>query len=308
MLSGFITHPDCLRHEMGPSHPEAPVRLHAIYDHLLAKGLLDYMHAFDAPLATEEQLARAHTALYVREILSAAPLDGYRPVDPDTRMNPHTVRAALRAAGACVLATDLVLAGEITNAFCCVRPPGHHAERERAMGFCFFNNAAVGIRHALDVHGVERVALIDFDVHHGNGSEDIFRDDGRVLMCSVFERGLYPFCGEDERRPNMVNVALPTRTASEALRAAVLEHWLPALDRFEPQLIFVSAGFDAHRDDDMGNLGWVDRDYEWLTQQLLAVARRHCGGKLISTLEGGYEPNALARSVAAHVRVLVGAD
>ncbi len=308
MLSAYITHTDCMRHEMGPHHPECPERLAAIADHLLVKGLLDYMHPFDAPLATEEQLARAHSALYVREIISASPAEGYHLVDPDTSMNPHTVQAALRAAGAAVRATDLVLSGEVPTAFCSVRPPGHHAEHDKTMGFCFFNNVAVGIRHALDVHGVQRVALVDFDVHHGNGSEDIFKGDERVLMCSIFEKGLYPFSGEDARGPNMVNVGLPSRSGSQAFREAVTHQWLPALEAFRPQLIYVSAGFDAHREDDMGNLGLVEADYEWVTRQLMEVARRHCGGRVISCLEGGYVLSPLARSAAAHVKVLIGAD
>ncbi|URI11227.1 histone deacetylase family protein [Aquincola tertiaricarbonis] len=308
MLAAFITHADCARHEMGPQHPECPERLGAIHDLLLVKGLLDYMSPYDAPLATPQQLARAHSAMYVQELLASAPTQGHRQVDPDTAMCPHTVQAALRAAGAAVQATDLVLGGEAPAAFCCVRPPGHHAERAAAMGFCFFNNVAVGIRHALDVHGLQRVALIDFDVHHGNGSEDIFRGDERVLMCSIFERGLYPFNGDQATGPNMVNVGLPSRSGSEAFRAAVSEQWLPALEAFRPQLIYVSAGFDAHREDDMGNLGLVEADYEWVTRQLMAVAERHCGGRIVSCLEGGYVLSPLARSVAAHVKVLIGAD
>ena len=308
MLAAFITHADCVRHEMGPQHPECPERLSAIHDLLLVKGLLDYMSPYDAPLATPQQLARAHSAMYVQELLASAPAEGHRQVDPDTAMCPHTVQAALRAAGAAVQATDLVLGGEAPTAFCCVRPPGHHAERAAAMGFCFFNNVAVGIRHALDVHGLQRVALIDFDVHHGNGSEDIFRGDERVLMCSIFERGLYPFNGDQATGPNMVNVGLPSRSGSEAFRAAVNGQWLPALEAFRPQLIYVSAGFDAHREDDMGNLGLVEADYEWVTRQLMAVAGRHCGGRIVSCLEGGYVLSPLARSVAAHVKVLIGAD
>lgn len=308
MLSAYITHPDCSRHEMGADHPEAPERLGAINDMLLTKGLLDYMVPYEAPLATEAQLSRAHTSLYVREVLAAAPTEGYRQVDPDTRMNRWTVPAALRAAGAAVQATDLVLAGEVSNAFCCVRPPGHHAERAATMGFCFFNNVAVGIRHALDVHGLERVVLVDFDVHHGNGSEDILADDERVLMCSTFEKGLYPFCGEEPRGRNMVNVGLASRTGSDAFRAAIETHWLPAIDRFRPQLIYISAGFDGHREDDMGNLGLVEADYLWVTQQLMALADRHCQGRVVSCLEGGYVLSPLARSAAAHVRALIGAD
>ena len=308
MLPAYITHSDCARHEMGPHHPECPERLGAINDMLLIKGLLDYMNSYDAPLATIEQLGRAHSTNYVNELIAAAPTEGYHKLDPDTDMNPYTVKAALRAAGAAVYATDLVLSGAVSTAFCSVRPPGHHAERAAAMGFCFFNNVAVGMRHALDVHNLERVALIDFDVHHGNGSEDIFQGDDRVLMCSIFEEGLYPFSGENAKGPNMVNVGLASRSGSDKFREAVTTQWMPALDAFAPQLIYISAGFDAHREDDMGNLGLVDADYAWVTQQLMAVAHRHCKGRIISCLEGGYVLNPLARSVAEHVKVLIGAD
>jgi acetoin utilization deacetylase AcuC-like enzyme len=308
MLSAYITHPDCSRHDMGAGHPECPERLSAIHDRLLIAGLLDYMAPYDAPLATRTQLARAHTMSYVRALIAEAPAEGLRFVDPDTLMNPHTVQAALRAAGAAVLATDLVLAGKAPTAFCNVRPPGHHATRDAAMGFCFFNNVAVGIRHALDAHGLERVALIDFDVHHGNGSADIFRGDDRVLMCSIFEKGIYPFSGEDDNGPGMVNVGLPARSGGDAFRAAVTGRWLPALEAFAPQLVYISAGFDGHREDDMGNLGLVERDYAWVTRQIMDVAQHHCHGRVISCLEGGYALSALARSAAAHVKVLIGAD
>ena len=308
MLSAYITHPDCARHEMGPHHPECPERLGAINDMLLTKGLLDYMAPYDAEPATVAHLERAHTALYVQELFAASPTEGYHHVDPDTSMNPHTLQAALRAAGAVVQATDLVLGGKAPSAFCNVRPPGHHAERASAQGFCFFNNVAVGVRHALDVHGLQRVALIDFDVHHGNGSEDILRGDERVLMCSIYERGLFPDSGEDHSGPNMVNVGLPARVGSDAFREAVLTQWLPRLEAFQPELIYFSAGFDAHREDDMGNLGLVEADYAWVTQQIMRVADRHCRGRAISCLEGGYALSARARSTAAHVRSLIGAD
>ena len=308
MLSAYITHPDCTRHEMGPHHPECPERLGAINDMLLTKGLLDYMAPYDAEPATVDQLERAHATLYVQELIAASPTEGYHHVDPDTSMNPHTLQAALRAAGAVVQATDLVLGGKAPSAFCNVRPPGHHAERDSAQGFCFFNNVAVGIRHALDVHGLQRVALIDFDVHHANGSEDILMGDERVLMCSIYEKGLFPDSGESHDGPNMVNVGLPARVGSDAFREAVLEQWLPALDAFAPQLIYISAGFDAHREDDMGNLALVEADYAWVTQQIMRLADRHCRGRVISCLEGGYALSALARSTAAHVRSLIGAD
>ena len=308
MLSAYITHPDCARHEMGPHHPECPERLGAINDMLLTKGLLDYMAPYDAEPATVDQLERAHAALYVQELIAASPTEGYHHVDPDTSMNPHTLQAALRAAGAVVQATDLVLGGKAPSAFCNIRPPGHHAERDSAQGFCFFNNVAVGIRHELDVHGLQRVALIDFDVHHANGSEDILMGDERVLMCSIYEKGLFPDSGESHDGPNMVNVGLPARMGSDAFREAVLEQWLPALDAFAPQLIYISAGFDAHREDDMGNLALVEADYAWVTQQVMRLADRHCRGRVISCLEGGYALSALARSTAAHVRSLIGAD
>ena len=307
MHCAYITHNDCLRHEMGEGHPEAPARLSVIHDRLLFRGLLDHMSVHEAPLATESQLARAHTVDHVRATLCASPIEGYLHVDPDTNMNPYTAVAALRAAGSAVLATDLVLSGQAPSAFCCVRPPGHHAERGTAMGFCFFDNVAVGIRYATDVHGLQRVALIDFDVHHGNGSQDIFRDDPRVLMCSTYELGIYPFA-EDVAGANMVNVGLPSRSGGAAFRDAVTTHWLPALDRFKPQLIYVSAGFDGHRDDDMGNLGLVEADYAWVTREIMAVAARHCAGRVISCLEGGYSLDALARSVVSHVGALIGAD
>jgi acetoin utilization deacetylase AcuC-like enzyme len=308
LLSAYITHPDCARHEMGPHHPECPERLAAINDMLLTKGLLDYMAPYDAEPATIDQLERAHSALYVQELFAASPTEGYHHVDPDTSMNPHTLQAALRAAGAVVQATDLVLGGKAPSAFCNIRPPGHHAERDSAQGFCFFNNVTVGIRHALDVHGLERVALIDFDVHHANGSEDILRGDERVLMCSIYEKGLFPDSGDAHDGPNMVNVGLPARVGSDAFREAVVEQWLPALDAFAPQLIYISAGFDAHREDDMGNLALVEADYAWVTQQIMRLADRHCRGRVISCLEGGYALSALARSTAAHVRSLIGAD
>ncbi|MES2151239.1 MAG: histone deacetylase family protein [Pseudomonadota bacterium] len=308
MLTAYITHPDCLKHQMGDQHPEAPERLGAIQDMLLVKGLLDFMQPHEAPLASEQQLARAHSSLYIHTLAALAPASGMVQVDPDTSMCPASYQAALRAAGAAVLATDLVLAGRAASAFCNVRPPGHHAEYAAAGGFCFFNNAVVGIRHAINVHGLERVALVDFDVHHGNGSEDILHDDERVLMCSIFEDNLYPFCGNQPRGPNMVNVALPSRSGGDVMRAAVTERWLPALDRFAPQMIFISAGFDGHREDDMGNLGLVEADYAWLTRQIMAVARRHAQGRIVSCLEGGYELSSLARSVAAHLRVLLEQD
>ena len=305
MKAAYISHISSTRHDMGEGHPECPDRVSVIADRLLMRGVLDYMESFEAPQATREQLGRAHDALYVAELLSKAPTAGYVQLDPDTAMNPHTATAALHAAGAAVLATELVARGGFSRAFCNIRPPGHHAERGAAMGFCFFNNVAVGMRHALDVLGLERVALIDFDVHHGNGSENIFAGDERVLMVSTFQSRLYPFNGDQALGPNMCNVPLAPYSDGIALREAVSSRWLPALRAFRPQMLFVSAGFDAHREDDMSHLGWTDADYAWVTKQLVTVADECCEGRIVSVLEGGYALPALARSVEQHVRTLI---
>ncbi len=306
MATAFYTHPDCLLHEMGDWHPECPARLSAIQDQLIAGRIDDLIVHETAPFASEAALARVHTQAHIDYIKRSAPASGYAELDPDTLMNPHTWRAALRAAGAAVEATDAVLGGRYDNAFCSVRPPGHHAEPARAMGFCFFNNVAIAARHALDAHGLERVAIIDFDVHHGNGTEAAFANDERVLMCSFFQHPLYPFSGVEHQAPNMVNLPMPARTGGMAVREAVDMLWLPRLDAFRPQMLFVSAGFDAHREDEIGNMGLVEADYEWLTEQICAVARRHAQGRIVSCLEGGYNLSALGRSVVAHLRVLAG--
>jgi acetoin utilization deacetylase AcuC-like enzyme len=308
MATAFVTHPDCLKHEMGAYHPERPERLAAIEDQLIASGIGQYLVRYDAPLASDAELARVHPVEYVRAIRDAAPEEGTVHLDPDTAMNPYTLRAALRAAGAAVLATDLVMRGEADNAFCSVRPPGHHACRARPMGFCIFNNVAVAARHARHAHGVERAAIIDFDVHHGNGTEDIFQNDPHVLMASTFQHPFYPYSGTEDPAPNMVNVPLAAGAGSRQFRDAVAEHWIPALDAFKPQLVIFSAGFDAHAEDDMAMLRLADADYAWVTQQVKAVAERHAQGRIVSMLEGGYALSALGRSVVQHVRVLAGLD
>ena len=306
MTTAFITHADCLKHDMGAHHPECPERLAAIEDHLIASGVVQYLQRHDAPLASDEQLARVHPIEYVHAIRDASPSHGTVHLDPDTAMNPYSLQAALRAAGAAVLATDLVMTGEAENAFCSVRPPGHHACRARPMGFCFFNNAAVAARHAVHAHGVERVAIVDFDVHHGNGTEDIFAHDPNVLMVSTFQHPFYPYSGTEDRAPNMINIPLAAGAGSRSFREAVSEAWVPALEGFQPQLVIFSAGFDAHAEDDMAMLAFKDADYGWVTAQVKAVADRTAGGRIISMLEGGYALSALGRSVVQHLRVLAG--
>ncbi len=304
MTTAFITHRDCWLHDMGAHHPECPERLSAISDRLIAAGLDLYLSFYDAPLATLEQIGRVHPLEYVLGIAESAPQSGIVHLDPDTAMSAGTWQAALRSAGAGILATDLVMAGEVENAFCSVRPPGHHAERAKAMGFCFLNNVAIAAAHALEVHGLERVAVVDFDVHHGNGTEDIFANDSRVLMVSTFQHPFYPYSGTEAPAGNMVNVPVPAGTRSDGFRQAVTDIWMPALRRFAPEAIFISAGFDAHYEDDMASLGLVEADYAWVTQQIKAVAAESAQGRIVSMLEGGYALSALARSVTTHVKAL----
>src|SRR5262245_52738287 len=306
MPAAFITHSDCFKHDMGAHHPEQPARLSAIEDQLIASGVAPYLARYDAPLATEEQLARVHPIEYVRAIREVAPNRGTVHLDPDTAMNPHSLNAALRAAGAAVLAVDLTLTDKVKTAFCAVRPPGHHACRARPMGFCIFNNVAVAARHALRAHGLERVAIVDFDVHHGNGTEEIFEGDPQVLMVSTFQHPFYPYSGTEDPAANMVNVPLAAGSGSKQFREAVREEWMPALNDFRPELVIFSAGFDAHVEDDMAMLRLVDEDYAWVTEQMKAVADRHAGGRMLSMLEGGYALAALGRSAVQHVRVLAG--
>ena len=304
MHTGFLTHAQCAAHEMGSWHPECPERLAAVHDHLIAVGLLPHLLTIDAPQAGLEVIARAHDRGYIERLRGRIPKQGYSPIDPDTSMNPASWDAALHAAGAVVEATDLVMRGELDNAFCAVRPPGHHACRATAMGFCLFNNVAVGALHALHEHGLQRVAVIDFDVHHGNGTEDILAGNPRTLMASFFQHPFYPYSGAESYADNMVNIPVPAGTRGDIVRELVESQWLPRLHAFAPQMIFISAGFDAHREDDLGQLGLVESDYAWITSRLMEVADQHADGRIVSTLEGGYNLSALSRSVAAHVRTL----
>ena len=311
--TGYFTHKDCRLHEMGPGHPESPERLDAIEDRLLITGVGDALQRREAPLAPLADIELAHGRMMVAamrglgdgladDIQAGGP--AYAQIDPDTSMNVHTWNAALRAAGAVIAATDSVMAGEMENAFCAVRPPGHHACRDKAMGFCFFNNIAVAAKYALERHGLKRVAIVDFDVHHGNGTEDILSGDERVLMVSFFQHPFYPFSGCDGHASNMVNVPVPAYTKGMDVRELIETAWIPRLEEFKPQMIFISAGFDAHREDDLGQLGLVEQDYAWITQRIKDVAKHHAKGRIVSSLEGGYNLSALSRSVEAHIRVL----
>lgn len=304
MHTAFVSHAECLFHDMGKHHPESPQRLKAIDDQLIASGLIGLLMQHDAPLVTREQLQRVHSPEYIERLERMTPKTGMASLDDDTLMNPYTWQAALRAAGAVVLGVDLVMRDDVENAFCSIRPPGHHAERARAMGFCFFNNVAVGAAHAMAAYGLRRVAVVDFDVHHGNGTENIFHDDARVMLCSTFQHPFYPFSGADSGNEHIINVALPAYSDGEVFRRAVEKAWLPALERFKPEMILVSAGFDAHIEDDMSMLRWRDEDYVWITQEIKKLAACHADGRIVSVLEGGYALQALGRCVAAHIRVL----
>lgn len=311
--TGYFTHPDCRKHDMGRGHPECPQRLDAIEDRLLASRLLDVVDRREAPLASPDLVELAHDRMHVAAVRGLAEEateeenaggDGLVFIDPDTAMNRHTWNAVLRAAGAAIAATDAVMAGELSNAFCATRPPGHHACQSRAMGFCIFNNVAIAARYALERHGLQRVAVVDFDVHHGNGTEDILANDARVLMVGLFQHPFYPYSGFGAHADNMVNLPVPAYTKGPAIRELIEQHWLPRLEQFQPEMIFISAGFDAHREDDLGQLGLVEADYAWITQRIMDVADRHARGRIVSCLEGGYNLDALGRSVEAHVRAL----
>jgi acetoin utilization deacetylase AcuC-like enzyme len=302
--TGLLTHSICAAHDMGSWHPECPARLGAIRDQLIVSGLDPFLEHIEAPAADIVAIERAHAPGYVESLQRRAPTEGYEPLDPDTSMNPSSWMAARHAAGAVVEAVDRVIDGSLANAFCAVRPPGHHARPAAAMGFCLLNNVAIGALHALEARGLERVAIIDFDVHHGNGTEEIFAGNDRVLMASFFQHPFYPYTGIESPANNMVNVPLPAGSGGDRVRQVVDEVWMPRLHEFRPDLILISAGFDAHREDDLGQMSLVEADYAYITRRMLEIADRHCQGRLVSTLEGGYNLSALARSVVAHVRVL----
>jgi acetoin utilization deacetylase AcuC-like enzyme len=308
MTTSFITHPDCLKHDMGDYHPESPARLSAVYREVEYRGLIDRLNCWKAPLATVEQLTRVHTPQYVEELLAMRVAeDDIVPLDGDTSLNAYSLNAARYGAGAVVMAVDQVMRGEADNAFCAVRPPGHHALAHRAMGFCIFNSVAVGAAQAMAQWGLERIAICDFDVHYGNGTADMFARDERVMICQTFQHPFYPYQGGDLYNARMINVGLKAGTGSYMFQEALYEHWLPSLNEFKPEMILISAGFDAHREDPLGGIDLVEEDYALATRLLMDVARNHAHNRVVSTLEGGYNPAALGRSVATHLEVLLGA-
>ncbi len=320
MTTAYYAPPECLLHEMGAWHPESPARLQAISDQLIASRIERFLEHREAPAATDAMINRVHDPAALALVRAHLPLPGsagsgtaaaYYEIDGDTSINAHSLEAALHAAGAAVAATDAVLAGEVENAFCAIRPPGHHARPSVPMGFCLFNNVAIAAKHAMEVHGLERVAIIDFDVHHGNGTEEAFLNDPRVMMASFFQHPFYPYTGahvDVVAHPNMVNLPLPAYSGGEVVRQRVTDVWLPALHAHRPQMIFISAGFDAHKEDDIGQMCLVEADYAWITRQIMAVAAEHAQGRIVSCLEGGYNLSALGRSVVAHVKALAQLD
>ena len=305
MKTAYISHDDCSKHDMGMGHPECPERLSAIEDQLKTKGLITNLHSYEAPKAELEQLHRAHNVDFVKTIFDKSPQQGMVQIDADTSMNPFSLNAALRAAGSGVLATDLAMSGEVKRAFCNVRPPGHHAIKDTAMGFCIFNSIAVAALHAIEHHKLERVAIVDFDVHHGNGTEDILAKHPQVLVCSSYQHPFYPGYAAESVENQLVNVPLAAGSGGQEFRAAIEDKWLPALRNFKPQIIYVSAGFDAHADDNMSGLNFIDEDYIWVSEKITEIADEFSEGRVISMLEGGYDLASLGRSASEHVRVLM---
>lgn len=305
MTTALISHRDCVHHEISPGHPECPERIDAINNQLKKQDVYDYLRHIDAPKASVEQLLLAHSEAYIDLIHRKSPRSGSISLDADTAMNAHTLDACLRAAGAGIIAVDQVVRGEVDNAFCLTRPPGHHAERVQAMGFCFFGNIAIAARHAIKQHGLERVAIVDFDVHHGNGTEDIVDGDPNILFCSSFQHPFYPGGYRDNVDQQRVNVPLDAGCNSADFRSAITDTWFPALEAYKPQMLFISAGFDAHLEDPLASVALLDQDFVWITQKLMDIADRHANGRIVSMLEGGYALPALSRCATAHVRGLM---
>lgn len=305
MTTAFISHPDTLLHIMDGNHPESPARITAIKNALVKNGVYQRLDVYEAPLATDAQLQRVHSTEYIQKIRSISPKAGLVRLDPDTAMGPMSLSAALHASGAVILATDLVMQHKADNAFCCVRPPGHHAGRANSAGFCIFNHIAVGVAHAFEKYGIKRAAIIDFDVHHGDGTENIFKDDSRVMLCSTFQHPFYPHRGFDTRSARMINVPLAAGSGRKEFQDVFEHEFLPALNQFKPEIIYVSAGFDAHADDPLANLNLVDADYVWMTEFIKNVAKQHAHGRIVSSLEGGYHLGALADAASSHIEALL---
>ena len=307
MTTALFTHDDCLNHRTPAGHPEQVARLEVIDDALSASAF-DALDRRDAPLCTDADILLCHPRSHLDAILSAEPETGSRALDADTHMSAGSMQAARRAVGGCVAAVDAVLSGEVSNAFVACRPPGHHAEQTTPMGFCLFGNAAIAARHAMDRHGLTRVAIVDFDVHHGNGTQALLWDEPRALFFSSHQNPLWPGTGMSEEtggHNNIHNLPLPPHSDGRLMRATYEAQVWPVLERFQPQLIVISAGFDAHMADPLAQLNWATDDFAWLTHKLCDLAARHCEGRVVSTLEGGYDLTALAASVAAHVSVLM---
>lgn len=305
MSTAFITHPDTLLHVMDGNHPESPARITAIQTALQQQGLWQQLKRFNAPVASDAELKRVHTPAYVAQIRALAPKAGLVRLDADTAMGPLSLSATLHASGAAILATDLVMHQKVRNAFCCTRPPGHHAGRENSAGFCIFNHVAIAAAHAMQVHGIKRVAIIDFDVHHGDGTENIFKDNAQVMLCSTFQHPFYPHRGQDSRSNHMLNMPLPAKADGKHLREVFETTFAPALHQFKPEFIYISAGFDAHTDDPLADLRLTTEDYRWMTQWIKTIADTYAQGRIVSILEGGYNLSALADAATTHISTLL---
>lgn len=305
MTTALYTHNDCLLHTMEDSHPECPERITETLSALMASGLYEQLAHREAPLLDRDILSLAHSTEYIQRVFESSPKEGLEELDEDATMNPYTLNAALRAAGAAVKAVDAVMAGEVKNAFCLTRPPGHHAEKERAMGFCFFGNVAIAALHALEHHKLERVVILDFDVHHGNGTEDLVKSDSRILFCSSFQSPYYPGSFGKNIAGQRVITPLEEGVGSKEFRTAIEQSWLPAIRNHKPEFVFISAGFDAHSDDPLGGLRLSSSDFSWVTEQIVSIAEEFAQGRVVSVLEGGYNLKALGSCVTAHINSLM---
>ncbi len=302
--TAFISHPDTLLHVMDGHHPESPARITAIKNAVFASELKEKLAYYDAPIVEKKDLMRVHSRRYVDYIFSTAPKAGLVKLDSDTAMGPMSLQATLHATGAAILATDLVMQNKVDNAFCCIRPPGHHAGRENSAGFCIFNHVAVAVAYALDQYNLNRAAIIDFDVHHGDGTEEIFKDNPNVMLCSTFQHPFYPHKGAESANKHMLNTPLPANSDGESFKKVYLDKFSPALIAFKPDIVFISAGFDAHVNDPLANLALIKEDYAWITTQIKEIVKKCNHSRIISSLEGGYHLPSLAESALAHIRTL----